>query len=255
MKIFYIAWQDPETRRWQPVGKLTFENNLYRFVYTKGALAAKNFVPFGVMKDLTSTYESSELFPLFYNRLLSKNRPEYNDYLNWLNISPDQDDQLSQLALTGGIRGTDSLVVFPCPEPQSDGKYHVKFFCHGVRYLAEEAQNLVDQLKPGARLYLMLDVQNEQDSYAIALRTEPAMIVGYVPRYFTDDFHFLLSSKQKGSVKAVVNMVNPVAPIQYRLLCSITADWPKGFRPFSERLYQPLAGTRRSAKKVVRRRR
>ena len=247
MRTFFIAWQDPDTRGWRPVGRLTFEKGLYRFVYTKGA-KAKNFTPFGRMTKLELTHESSELFPLFANRLLSKSRLEYLDYLSWLNLSAHEDTSLSELALTGGIRGTDSLMVFPCPEPLN-GTYHVRFLSHGLRYLAVEAQKLVEQLKPESRLYLMHDVQNEHDPLAISIRTEPAMIVGYVPRYFTNDFRFLLSKNEKDAVRVVVERVNRGAPIQFRLLCSITANWPKGFQPCSGILFQPLARTGSSRQK------
>ena len=37
MKTLYLAWQDPEDRRWLPVGRLNFDGHVYRFVYTKGA--------------------------------------------------------------------------------------------------------------------------------------------------------------------------------------------------------------------------
>ena len=35
MKTLYLAWQDPEDRRWLPVGRLSFDGHVYRFVYTK----------------------------------------------------------------------------------------------------------------------------------------------------------------------------------------------------------------------------
>src|SRR2546427_8277833 len=167
MKTVFIAWQDPDDRRWVPVGRLSFVDNSYRFVYTQGALVSNKFEPFGAMRDLNSAYESTELFPLFTNRLLSKSRPEYREYLGWLNIQDTVGDPLDELARTGGIRATDSLIVFPCPEPQSDGSYRVSFFGHGLRYLPGEAQKWVEQLEPGRRLYLVLDNQNEQDSLAI----------------------------------------------------------------------------------------
>ena len=41
MKILYLAWQDPQSRQWFPVGKLSVEGGIYRFVYTKGACFRK----------------------------------------------------------------------------------------------------------------------------------------------------------------------------------------------------------------------
>ena len=241
MNVLFVAWQDPVDRSWQPVARLSFENNRFRFVYTKGAKSAKNFVPFGRMKDLTCVYESKELFPLFTNRLLSKNRPEYKDFLGWLNIENGKDDPLAVLARSGGKRGTDSLRIFPCPTPTPDGKYQLYFFSQGMRYLRKEILNVLAEIESGTQLYLMLDIQNPFDSLAVALRTQkPQVLLGYVPRYFVEDFHHLLKVKNGESVKVVIDRVNQDAPIQLRLLCKISADWPDDFQPCSGELYQPL---------------
>jgi hypothetical protein len=99
------------------------------------------------MSDLHPLYESPTLFPLFSNRLLSKNRPEYHDYLRWLDIQTEISDPIEELAKTGGMRATDSLIVFPCPESESDGRYRISFFGHGIRYLPPQAQQWVEQLE------------------------------------------------------------------------------------------------------------
>jgi hypothetical protein len=241
MKTVFIAWQDPESRQWFPVGRLSYDGNGYRFVYTQGAIVSSKFVPFGAMRDLHFIYESKELFPLFANRLLSKNRPEHKDYLDWLNIPSSNSDPLDELARTGGIRATDSLVVFPCPEPQPDGNYSLTFFGHGLRHLPSECVKWVEALEPGRRLYLMLDNQNEHDPLAIAMRTEPVMVVGYVPRYYTEDFRKLLASTTDSTVHVSVEKVNVKAPIQMRLLCKIKAPWPADFHPCMGDVYKPLA--------------
>ena len=242
MKVLFVAWQDPVDRHWRPVGRLSFAGNQFTFVYTKGAKTAENFVPFGRMSNLDDVYISRELFPFFSNRLLSKSRPEYKEYLEWLNIPVGKDDPLALLARTGGIRGTDSILIFPCPEPSPDGKYFVHFFSQGLRYLPENALASVGSLQPGTQLFLLLDVQNEVDELAIVLRTDkPPIFVGYVPRYFAADFRSLLFSSSRKSVKVLVERVNHSAPVQLRLLCSISADWPKDFDPCSSDLFEPLA--------------
>jgi len=38
-----------------------------------------------------------------------------------------------------------------------------------------------------------------------------------------------------------VKRVNADAPIQLRLLCTLTADWPEDFKPCSSEDYQELA--------------
>jgi hypothetical protein len=242
MTDLYVAWRDPENRGWFPVGRLSFDGEVYRFVYTKGARKSPHFIPFGRMEDLDVVYESHELFPLFANRLLSKKRPEYQDFLRWLGIPAGQDDPLKLLARTGGIRETDTLAVFPCPERREDNTYCMQFFSHGLRYLSAGAIERVHNLHPAERLYLMLDPQNAHDPWAVMLRTDdPIALVGFCPRYFVQDFRFLLERCDPKAVQVVVMRVNPDAPTQLRLLCRLTALWPEGFRPCAEESYEPLA--------------
>ena len=240
MKVLYLAWQDPESRQWYPVGKLSSDEAIYRFVYTKGATLSKNFLPFGSMRDLYAEYKSRDLLPLFANRIISKKRLEYRDFLNWLDLREGEADPLVVLARTEGVRETDSLTVFPCPEPDQEGKYVVHFFSHGIRYLPDDARIRIGKLRGGDRLYLMLDPQNRYDGCAIALRTgDPTTIVGYCPRYISCDFLEILENNPD-AVRVEVKRVNADAPIQLRLLCTLTADWPDNFRPCSGEEYQEL---------------
>ncbi|MCP4696237.1 MAG: hypothetical protein GY862_05235, partial [Gammaproteobacteria bacterium] len=149
----YITWQDPEIRAWHTVGKLERERDAYRFQYTGGALQSPQFMPFGPMRDLHKTYYSYELFPLFANRIMNKRRPEYRDYLRWLNVAED-DDPLLLLARSGGARATDLLEVFPRPERDKDGYYTLYFFSHGLRHLPAESRQCANALSAGAELDL-----------------------------------------------------------------------------------------------------
>lgn len=241
MNTVYLAWEDPQTKRWLPIGKLTAQNGRYQFAYTKGAHESSGFVPIGKMHDLTKVYESDQLFPLFANRLLPKNRPEYKRLLDWLDLEDGQDNPLVLLARTEGIRETDPFEVFHCPEPGTDGSYSAKFFSHGMRYLGDASLNRVDTLAEGDRLYMMLDPQNPHDRFAVALRTDdPATIVGYCPRYLTQDFNALLAAED--GLQVSVGRINRDAPAQFRLFCHVTAKWPEGFRACLDPLFEPLAG-------------
>ena len=236
MKVLYLAWPDPQSKEWYPVGKLTSEEGTYRFVYTKGATLSKNFIPFGSMQDMREVYRSRDLLPLFANRLIFKTRPEYRDFLRWLDLREDEADPLVLLACTEGVRETDSLTVFPYPEPDPQGRYIAHFFSHGVRHLPDDARHRINVLHAGERLFLMPDPQNSYDGYAIALRTnDPATIVGYCPRDVSGDFLEILENNP-GSVEVHVKRVNAEAPMQLRLLCTLTADWPENFKPCSSDL-------------------
>jgi hypothetical protein len=205
-------------------------------------MKSPRFFPFERMENLFVTYESRELFPLFANRLLSRKRPEYGDFLQWVAVPVGQDDPLTLLARTGGIRETDTLAVFPCLERQSDNTYSVQFFSHGLRHFSAGSVERVHNLRAGDPLYLMLDPQNLHDPGAVALRTDdPLALVGFCPRYFARDFRFLLERSDPKAVRVIVERVNHEAPIQLRLLCRLTAPWPENFQPYSDEVYEPLA--------------
>lgn len=231
MKTLFIIWQDNKTRAWHPVGQLTKSNGLYEFAYTKGALVSADFKPFGRLSDLHKKYQSDVLFPLFANRLLPKSRPEYESYVQWIGFKPGEEDPLEMLALTGGIRQTDPLTIYSPPQ-EEDGQYKLSFFCHGIRHLAEDCWAAVSLLKENDPLYLMRDVQNEFDADAVAIRTDsPCRFIGYVPRYLAHDVTKLLSEHLANSrPKLRVQQINPDAPLQFRVLCQLTATWPKDFQ-------------------------
>ncbi len=243
MKALYVAWEDPIDHKWFPVGCLTApDNSFYRFVYTKGAKMSNHFTPFGRLDDLESAYESSELFPFFVNRLLPESRPEFNAYLRWINLSKDKYHPFMMLATTGGLRSTDTLEVFPCPERTDENRYEVHFFSHGLRYLDKHVIERVNGLKPQDKLCLLPDVQNEWDPYAIALRPgeDPAEIIGYCPRYFCEDFNELSKTCGPKNINVTVERVNLDAPLQMRLLCKLSACWPDDFKPCRGEKYDPI---------------
>ncbi|TET42295.1 MAG: hypothetical protein E3J66_03860, partial [Dehalococcoidia bacterium] len=242
VKQLYLAWQNPKNRSWYPVGALTIdENGTYRFVYTKGAQSSENFAFFGRMTDPFSVYESKELFPLFKNRLLAESRPEYKKYLKWLDIGEDEDNPFNMLAMTEGIKATDTLEVFKCPTPNGKGRYEVDFFSHGLRHVAKRVIERVNHLRKGERLFLARDMQNRYDSMAMALRTDdPVEFVGYCPRYLSPDFQQLLEKDRAMDVLVTVERVNEDAPLNLRLLCKLVAPWPAGFQPCSGDKFKPL---------------
>jgi hypothetical protein len=236
----FLTWQDPDTRSWYPVGRLTREYGEYIFVYTKGALESPRFIPFGSMNQVGVKYVSPILFPLFSNRLLGKSRPEYTDYLCWLGLQQHSAHPLELLARTGGERATDSLQIYPCPEPTVDGRYQTYFFCHGIRHLRSFVSSEVEVLEAGQQLLPMFDILNSVDQQAVAIRTtDPAMMIGYSPRYLARDIRELATLSRE-TFDLRVERVNRDAPIRFRLLCRLAAAWPDGFEPCSEPTFQPI---------------
>jgi hypothetical protein len=161
-------------------------------------------------------------------------------YLNWMGFDPGV-PPLEELARTGGEHVTDSLQIYSCPTKTEDGKYETHFFCHGIRHLRGNVPQEISTLDIGQKLLPMFDLLNSFDEQAVALRTsDPAMMIGYCPRFLARDVRELVSAaKETFDVK--VEQINVDAPIQFRLLCRLTATWPDGFYPCSEVTFQPIS--------------
>jgi len=233
LKILFLAWQDPGGRSWFPIGRLTFNGKEYQFNYTRGVLEAKvkcGFEPLLSFPDFSKVYTSQKLFPLFSNRVMPRSRPDYPEFVQWLNLPQH----------SGGQRVTDNFEVFPCPEPDENGRYRIHFFAHGLRHLPKPAIERINGLQVGELLSLAHEFQNRHDPSALLLCTEDHWIVGYCPRYLCGDF-FQIISQDRELVRLEVDRLNqPPTPLQFRLLCKMTADW-RDFRPFSSPMYQPVS--------------
>jgi hypothetical protein len=244
----YLAWQDPVGRSWFPIGRLSMHPAGYEFAYTHGAREARSagFLPLPGFPDLHGVYYSAELFPVFSNRLLPRSRPEFNEYVRWLSVPEPVEDPFVLLARGGGHRVTDTFEVFPQPELDEAGNYHIHFFVHGLRHFSQSSQLRAAQLTAGERLYLMHDLQNPWDRNALVLRTAETKpgdlhLVGFCPRYLSQDVVELGLAVGQDEPEVVVHRVNsPPAPIQFRVLCRLSISASGGYRPFSSSLYQPI---------------
>lgn len=244
MKSLYIAIQDHASRKWSPVARVRKEGDFYRLNYTAGAKDLDGFKGFGLMKSLENEYVSSEIFPLLKNRVLASNRPEYKKLITWLGLNESHHDTFEELARTGGVRATDTIELIPVPEPTSQSRYEAYFFVRGLRHLPSGTEELVNDLNIGDRLFLMKDVQNEADPYALLLRTkDPVSLVGYAPRYYSEDFSILASGDDVKATKVTIERVNLDAPLTYRILCKISAPWPSTFEPCMASKFSSLAKT------------
>jgi len=228
-----VAWRNTLTRIWTPVAILELIDNEYHFSYTNGA-KVENFVPFGLMQNKTKTYVSKELFPILKNRLLAKSRPEYNDYLDWLDIDKENNNDFLELAKTRGIRVTDEIQLFQTPEINKNNEYEITFFAHGLSHMLEEYVERLARLKENDRLVILKDIQNEFDSNALLIATsdDPIELLGYFPAFLCKDINRLLIINGNSSVQLTVYKINKTAPKQLKLLCKLKTKWPENFKPF-----------------------
>jgi hypothetical protein len=243
MKSLFLAWQAPN-RAWFPVGRLDADvgRHRYQFGYTKGALQAEGavgFKPLPAFPDFRRNYESSELFPLFQNRVLDPGRKDFAAYLASLDLSPSSADPIAILAVSGGERQTDSLEVFPRIESRPNGAFLCRFFLHGWRHMPAASQARAMALQPGEELGVSLELTNRAVQVAILLTTEDYLFLGWTPRYLVPDL--LNAISEKPSVTAKVVRVNTAeVPANRRVLVELTGTLPAGSQPMSAEEFQPL---------------
>lgn len=232
-----VAWQNPKSREWIPIGNLYYEDKCYKFCYVKGIIKAKEvgFIPFTKMNDIKAVYVADKMFPQFANRLLAKSRPEYESYQRWLRLDKNS-TPLDELAKNNGARVTDSIELYMIPKKQE--KYIVEFFSHGISHLPHNYQERVKKLEAGEKLYLVQDLQNEYDSNALLIRTkDPVELVGYVPRIYAPDFSKLIQHNAELKIK----QINHDSLMQFQLLCEFSADWTKDFKPFNTDSFEVIS--------------
>ena len=245
VRAIFVAWQQPQTRRYYPVARLLpgvgAEHNLFEFVYIRGAeeAAKDGFQPFLAFPDLNAVYRSRELFPFFANRLMSSKRPDFPDHVRRLGLDTHADPILI-LARSGGTRATDSIELFALPLwDEAISCYQASFWMHGYRHLNPQEQARVLALQPDEELRVEHEPANVADPNAIRLFSADGVFVGYVPRYLASDAVHLLRTCQH--FKVFVERVNQdPAPTQQRLLCRVESCWPEGFEPCSQPVYQPI---------------
>jgi len=251
IEALFVAWQDPRERRFHAVGRLAYlpddNGGLYEFAYIRGAQEATGtgFRPFLAFPDLGRVYRSRELFPFFANRLMPRSRPDFAEYLSWLDLDPGTATPIQVLGRGGGARVTDEVELFPLSEFDAVlGGYRTYFLVHGLRYMPPSSQERVLQLRVGEQLYWYHDCQNPVDPRAIALRTDDRHNVGFIPAYLLGDAWNLL--QQCAFIDAYVARVSPSpAPLQQRLLCEMRSCWPDDFVPFAAQRFQPLSSEAR----------
>jgi hypothetical protein len=157
-KTLFLAWQDSTgTRQWFPVGRLDADVNRsnYRFRYTKGMLRAQaevGFTPILNFPSLNKDYSASKLFALFRNRVMWPSRPDFPAYLQSLDLSENA-DPMDMLAVSGGSRITDSYEVFPKLLKNPNGTFACRFFLHGGCHVSLSAQERLNNLNQGEKLY------------------------------------------------------------------------------------------------------
>ena len=244
-RTLFLAWQDDwqdetQVREWFPIGRLdaNVERSTYRFRYTAGAERARQKVGFPWLLEFPEPrrdYCSSELFPLFKNRVMAPSRPDFADYLRSLAL-PDHADPIEILSANGGHRVTDPFRVFPKIERHPDGSFVCRFFLHGWRHISKIARKRLDTLQEREELRVALVLAKPNDNLAVQLQTTEFQMIGWAPRYLAPD----LAMAADGRYEARVVQVNdqPI-PLRQRFLIEMRCYW-ENHEPMSSPDYIPL---------------
>jgi hypothetical protein len=246
VSTLFVAWQAGNPgRAWFPIGRLDAEaaKDEYVFRYTRGALHARDragFEPLVAFPEFNRRYESSELFPLFKNRVLDPARKDFAEYLGWLALDPTSADPIEILSLTGGERQTDSLEVFPKVQKRPDGTFRCRFFLHGLRHVSEAARKRADLLQAEESLQVAIEVNNPATGLAVQLQTADCHILGWAPRYLVHDLCAAISDHP--SIEAKVTRINRAdAPSARRVLVELRGSLPTDVEPMTADEYEVLA--------------
>ena len=243
-KTLFLAWQDKrgESRPWFPVGRLDVEPSLYRFRYIGGAKRAEKeqgFLPLLDFPDLNEDYRSSELFPLFRNRIIAPGRKDRQSYLRYLDLKKNA-NPVEILSVSGGYRVTDAYEVFPKLEKRIDGSFICRFFLHGYRYVNKIALNRVEDLKPEEQLYLTLELTNPATGLAVQIQTMDYHMIGWTPRYLVSDLARAMTESPDKYTAHVVQVNPQPAPMKQRVLIEMRGYWDAKHEPMKGKDFQPL---------------
>ena len=236
MSTLFVAWQAPGPKRaWFPIGRLDVpDEHHYLFRYTRGAEdahAQAGFEPLISFPKFDARYESSDLFPVFKNRVLDSSRKDFAEYLGWLNLDPAHADPIEILAITGGERQTDSLEVFPKIVMRDDRSFSCRFFLHGLRHVSEPARDRANHLAAGTPLQIAVELNNPT-GLAIQLQTADCYMIGWAPRYLVRDLIDVINVHPE--VSAAVMQVNaPGAPLARRILIELKGKLPADHEPMT----------------------
>lgn len=221
-RSLFLIWQDPESRRFVRIGVLSeLVDGRYTFAYTDDARNGENFYPLAQFPDTEKTYVSTALPAFFVNRLMSRKRDSYPDYLDALGIdSPELETPMELLARTGGPRATDTFHLVDDLIAGDDDVVTSRFLASGVRHVDTDGTRLAN-LQDEDQLKLRAEPDNPANDRAQLICADSGEPVGYVPDWLLSDVEKLRSKADV--LKIFAERVSPDAPPHLRLLCRIEA--------------------------------
>lgn len=238
-----VSRRDPDSRSYRSVGFLSVsDDDRYRFSYLRRHADDPSNRPLPGLPVYGATYESSQLFAIFAERVMSPRRPDRPVVLDALGLAGDA-EPFEVLARSGGRRVGDTIELVPIPDPQPDGGSSVDYFVHGVRYMSPESQRRIDELRPGDVLSLVSDQDNPVNARAVMVIDGIEFPLGYVPDPLLELIHSLMEPHTE-----VLRTNRAELGFHFRVLVRTSGLIRPGARPFEgpdwETVDQPLSRAR-----------
>ncbi|KAB1660536.1 hypothetical protein F8O07_00645 [Pseudoclavibacter sp. CFCC 13796] len=218
-----VTWQNIDTRAIEPIGLLTNAGDEFRFEYFESAKSVLGFRPFPGFKDFDHVYTAEELFPLFSSRVLSSTRPDYQEYVEKLDLQVSDATPWELLTRSEGKTAGDTIQLFPVPRRRGQeleldvliaGSRHMtkkKVIPEGAapvgNYPPEDFESLLSEISPGDQLSLVRETDNNAGrAYARLVLKDTVDPIGYLPDWIAKEFEQHID---KGEVSLTVTRVNP----------------------------------------------
>jgi hypothetical protein len=223
-----VTTRDPETRDYRAIGFLTHgDARGYCFTYLRREREREGFRPLpGLTRAVDATFCSSELFPIFAERVISSRRPDRAQSMSALGLPVDA-APFEVLVRSGGQRVGDTVELLPAPHVGSNGEISVTFLAHGVRHLPEQAQDRISRLTTGEELRLVAQPDNPKDPRAQIVTDTDAVTLGWLPAPLIP-----LAEGMATRTLTVERANGPEVGFHFRLLVRLEGHWSAGVQPF-----------------------
>lgn len=229
----FVAWRSA-TGQIVPIGELLQiegpSGSRYEFAYLKMAEAEIDQYRLPGFPDLHRRYASTDLFATFANRVMPRNRDDYDAFVSRLGLCVPV-DPFEVMERSGGRRQTDRIEVFGEPALEQ-GNLCSLFFLRGIRHI-DGAEDRVTKLTTGQTLGIRRDEANPVNPLALTLLDDDSEVLGYLPDYLVDTAHELQDLNGAFPTITVEHINDRDTPFHMRLLCRLTAQWPDNYEPFA----------------------
>lgn len=237
-----VLWQHPETRQIHPIGRFSYDGEVFTYSYTRHAHSIPDFRPLPGLALDGVPYQSTRMPTLFQQRTMSPNRPDFGAAMQHLGIALRDATPWEQIVHSGGRRAGDTLQFMELPTV-TDGHVHARFLINGIRHIPdgstrildgapirvsdEEQERALGTLSFGDELDLLPETGNPKDPDAVVIAYS-SVPLGWVPRILSTGVRELVEGGQHVR-SSVYRIADPSAPPHVRLVVDLEAEASAGF--------------------------